>query len=179
MDLLLYEIRVRKVLISREAFVKASRIPPRLSALEPAEQVPEGVMCRRNMGWLAPVCPTLGPDHVRPKALPHSPTCCFRRGDERCGKRKPPGCSLALESAAAAAVTDKVPDLMQRDEVAHLTPDGRDPDLEASLAAPVPMPNGDHDGPSAPIDPADSVSGAEVVDVTVEGSRLHRASVEV
>jgi hypothetical protein len=129
------------------------------------------------MGWLTPVCPTLGPGHVRPKALPHSPTCCFRRGDERCGKRKPPGCSLALEPAAAATVADEMPDLVERDEVAHLTPDGRDPDLEASLAAPVAMPDRDHDGASTSIHPSDSVGRAEVVDVAVEGQGLHPVSV--
>jgi hypothetical protein len=75
-------------------------------------------------------------------------------------------------------VTDKVPDLMERYEVTHLTPDGRDPDLEASLAAPVSMPDGDHDGPSASVDPADSVGDAEVIDVAVEGPWLHQASLD-
>jgi hypothetical protein len=75
-------------------------------------------------------------------------------------------------------VADEVAYLMKRDEVTHLTPDRRDPDLEATLAAPVTMPNGDHDGPSASVGPADSVGGAEVVDVTVEGLGLHRSSLE-
>jgi CRP/FNR family cyclic AMP-dependent transcriptional regulator len=73
-------------------------------------------------------------------------------------------------------VTDEVSDLVQRDEVAHLTSDGRDPDLEASRTAPVWMPDDDHDGPSTPVDAADSMRDAEVVDVAVEGPGLHRAS---
>ena len=130
------------------------------------------------MGRLASTCPALGPDHVGPKSLPHPPTRCMGRRDERRRECEPPRCRLALEPATAAAVADEMTDLVERDEVAHLTPDGRDPDLEASLAAPVSMPDGDDDGTSASVDPADSVSGAEVIDVAVEGPGLHRASVE-
>jgi CRP/FNR family cyclic AMP-dependent transcriptional regulator len=166
-------------MFSREAFVKAWLLPSRLSALEPGEEVPEGVLRGRNMGRLTPVCPTLGPDHVGPKALPHPPTRRVGGRDESRCQREPPGRRLALEPAAAAAVTDEVPDLMKRNEVAHLPPDRRDPDLEAPLAASVTVANGDHDGPSASVDPADFVSGAEVVDVAVEGPGLHRASLDV
>jgi len=72
-------------------------------------------------------------------------------------------------------VADEMPDLVQSDEVADLPSDGWDPDLEASLAAPVAMPHDDHDRPSAPVDAVDAVPGAEVVDVTVERFWAHRA----
>ena len=177
MDLLFYGIRVRKLTLSREAFVKAWLTPAETSVLEPGEEVPERVTCRGNVRRLTPACPPFGPDHVGPKPLPHSPARCVGRCDQGGRERKPPRCCLALEAAAATAVTDEVPDLVQRDEVAHLPTDGGDSDLEASLAAAVTMPNGDHDGASASVDPADSVRGTEVVDVAVEGLGLHRASV--
>lgn len=63
---------------------------------------------------------------------------------------------------------------MERDEVAHLTADGWDADLEPALAAPVAMPGADHDRAASPGDAADAVGRAQVVDVKVEGSRVHR-----
>ncbi len=63
---------------------------------------------------------------------------------------------------------------MQGDEVAHLAAHGRDADLEPALAAPVAVPDADHDRPAATVDATDPVPGAEVVDVEVEGSRVHR-----
>ncbi len=74
-------------------------------------------------------------------------------------------------------MADEMPDLVQRDEVAHLPSHRRDPDLEASLAAAVTMPDGDHDSSSPPVDSPDPVRRAQVVDVAVEGLGLHRASV--
>lgn len=76
-------------------------------------------------------------------------------------------------------MADQVPDLVERDEVAHLAAHGRDPDLEPSLATAVTVSHGDHDGTSAPIDAVDRVRSAEIVDVTVEGLGLHQASVVV
>ncbi len=63
---------------------------------------------------------------------------------------------------------------MQGDEIAHLAAHGRDADLEPALAAPVAVPDADHDRPAATVDATDPVPGAEVVDVEVEGSRMHR-----
>ena len=129
------------------------------------------------MRWLPSTCPSFGPDHVRPESLSHPPPRGIRGGHERRCKGEPPRCRLALESTPAPAVADEVPDLVQCDEVADLPSDGWDPDLEASLAAPVAMPHGDHDGPSSPVDAGDAVLDAEVVDVTVERFGPHRASV--
>jgi len=130
------------------------------------------------MGRLTPACPTFGPDHVGPKSRSHPPTRCISGGDERRRKRKAPRSRLALEATAASPAPYEVPDLVQRDEVAHLAANGRDPDLETtSLATTVTMPDGDHDGPPPPVDPADPVRGAEVVDMAVQGPGLHRASV--
>ena len=68
-----------------------------------------------------------------------------------------------------------MPDLVQGDEVRHLATHGRDADLEPALGAAVSVTNADHDRPPAPVDTADSVVCAEVVDVAVEGSRMHDA----
>ncbi len=174
-----YGIRVRKLTVSREAFVKAWRVPSLTSVFEPGEQIPERVVRRWNVRWLPPAGPSLRPDHVGPQPLSHPPTRCVRGGDERRRERKPPRSRLALEATAASPVTDEVPDLVQRDEVAHLATNRRDPDLEASLATAVAMPNGGHDGPSTPVDAVDRVCRAEVVDVVVEGLGLHRPSVVV
>ena len=66
-----------------------------------------------------------------------------------------------------------MPDLVEGDEVADLAANGWNADLEPSLTSAVAMPHGDHDRASAPVDPSDPVSGAEIVDVPVEGPRLH------
>ena len=64
-------------------------------------------------------------------------------------------------------------DLVQGDEVAHLAPHRRHADLEPTLGATVAMPDPDHDRPPAAVDAPDPVPDAEVVDVAVEGSRVH------
>lgn len=175
----LYGIRFRKMTLSGEAFVKAWQVPAAKSALEPGEQVPESVLCRGNVGRPASTRPALGPDHVRAQALAQPPAGCVGRGDNGGRDGKPPRRRLALEATAAAPLPDEMPYLVECDEVAHLPADGRDPDLEPAFAAAVAMPHGDHDGPSAPVDPADSVRSAEIVDVTVESLGLHQASVVV
>ena len=172
-----YGIRFRKLTISREAFVKACRIPARGSALEPREQVPESVICRGNVWRLSSVRPSLRPGHVRPQPFPDPPAGRVSRRDERRGESKTPCCRFPLETPAAAPAPDQMADLVQRDEVAHLPTNGRDTNLESSLAAAVPVADADHDGAPSPRDTADAVRGAEVVDVAVEGEVLHRASV--
>jgi len=99
------------------------------------------------------------------------------RGDERRRQGEPPRSLFAFEAASAAAGSDEVPDLMERDEVAHLATDGRDADLESALATAVAVANADHDGPASATDTPDAVDRAQVVDVEVECLRLHRASV--
>lgn len=64
---------------------------------------------------------------------------------------------------------------MQRDEVAHLPSHRRDANLEPALGAAVTVPHPDHDRAAAAGNPPDPVAGAQVVDVQVEGPRLHRA----
>ncbi len=90
----------------------------------------------------------------------------------------PRGC-FAVETAAAASRPDEMPDLVQGDEVADLAADRRDADLEPSLATTVAVPHPDHNRTPPPVDPRDPVGGAEVVDVAVEGPRLHAPSVEI
>lgn len=67
-----------------------------------------------------------------------------------------------------------MPDLVQGDEVAHLAPNGWHADLEPALRAAVPVPHADHDGAATTGDAPDPVPGAEIVDVEIEGPRLHR-----
>jgi len=134
-------------------------------------------MSRRNMRGPASACPTLCPDHVRTQALPEPAARRIARCHERRREREPPRGRLAFEASAATPVPDQVTDLVQRDEIAHLAPDGRDTDLEPSLAAAVTVPYGDHDSPTAPADAVDPVATTEIVDVTVERAKLHRASV--
>ena len=69
---------------------------------------------------------------------------------------------------------DEMPDLVQRDEVAHLAAHGRHADLEPALGAAVAVAHADHDGRPAAGDAPDPVPRAQVVDVEVEGSRMHR-----
>ena len=166
-------------MFSREAFVKAWRVPSSASPLEPGEQVPERVVCRGNVRRLTAPGPPLGPDHVRPKPLPHPLAGCVGRGDKRRRESKPPRCRLGLEASAAATVPDEVAYLMERDEVTHLAADGWNADLEPSLTTAVSVSHADHDSPSTPVDAVDPVRGAEVVDVKIKGLELHRASVVV
>ena len=86
---------------------------------------------------------------------------------------EPPRRSLTLEPAPAPSLPDKVADLVERDEVTHLPAHGRHPDLEAALGAPVAVAHPDHDGAAAAGDAPDPVPGAQVVDVEIEGSRMH------
>lgn len=132
----------------------------------------------RDVRRLAPSGPTLGPGHVGPESLSQPPPCRIRGRDERRREGEAPGRSLALEAAAAAPVTDEMPDLVQRHEVAHLPADGRDANLEASLARTVTVPDGDHNRPPTTVDARDLVRKTEVVDVTVEGGRLHGSSLD-
>ena len=147
------------------------------SVLEPREQLPERVVCRRNERRLTPSSPELRPGHVRPQALSDPTARGVRWGDERSRQGEPPRSLFAFEAASAAAGSDEVADLVQRDEVAHLATDGRHADLEPALATAVTMANADHDGAASAIDTPDSVDRAQVVDVEVEGLRLHPASV--
>lgn len=66
-----------------------------------------------------------------------------------------------------------MPDLVQGDEVGDLPPHRRHPDLEPALGATVAMTDPDHDRAAAAVDAPDPVEGAEVVDMAVEGSRMH------
>ena len=145
--------------------------------LEPREQLPERVVCRGNGRRLTPSRPELGPGHVRPQPLSDPSAGGVGRGDERRRQGEPPRSLFALEAASAAAGSDEVADLVERDEVAHLAADGRDADLESALATAVTVANAYHDGAAAATDTPDAVDRAQVVDVEVEGLRLHRASV--
>ncbi len=116
----------------------------------------------------------LRPRHVRSQPLADPAARAVGRRDERLGQRESPRGLLALEAAPAAAGTDEVPDLVQGHEVTHLAAHGRDADLEPSLAAPVAVPDADHDRPAATVDATDPVPGAQVVDVKVECPGMHR-----
>ena len=95
---------------------------------------------------------------------------------QRLGEREPPRRFLALEPAAAASLAHEVADLVQRHEVAHLAPHRRHPDLEPALGTAVAVAHPDHDGAAPAGDPPDPVPSTQVVDMEVEGSRLHPAT---
>ena len=69
-------------------------------------------------------------------------------------------------------------DLVERDEVADLAANGRHTNLESPLTAAVAVPHTDHDRAPTPFDTCDPVCVAEIVDVAIEGPRLHPTSVE-
>ena len=147
------------------------------STLEPRQQGPERVACRRNK-WRAPSTrATLRPRRIRPQPFSDPASGGVGRYDEGLRQREPPGGLLGFEAATAAAGSDEVADLVQGDEVAHLPPDGRHADLEAALGAAVAMLDADDDGTAAPWETPDAVRGAEIVDVEVERPGLHGASV--
>ncbi len=173
-----YGIRFRKLTCSGEAFVKAWRAPSSHSVLEPGEKPPERVVRRGNVRWSTPSRPVLGPRHVRPESLPDPPACRVCGRDDRGLESEAPRGRFALEAAAAAARPDEMPDLVKGDEVAHLAANRWDADLEPSLATAVAMPHADHDRTPPPVDPRDPVGDAEVVDMAIEGPRLHPPSVE-
>ena len=162
------------MVISGEDFVKGWLLPASGSMLEPGKQVPEWIICRGNGRWTPSPGPKLRPGHIRPQPLADPATGAVGRRDERFGERKSPRGLLAFEAAPAASGTDEVPDLVQGDEVAHLAADGRDADLEPALRAAVAVPHADHDGAAAAVNAPDPVAGTEVVDVQVEGPRVHR-----
>jgi len=147
------------------------------SLLEPREQVPKRGVCRGNEWRLTASRPELCPGDVRPQPLPDPTPGGVRRGDESRRKGESPGGLFALEPASAAAGSDEVADLVEGDEVAHLAADGRDADLEPTLAPAVAMANADHDRPTSAVDPPDTMGRAQVIDVEVECPRLHFSSV--
>ena len=139
------------------------------SSLEPGQQLPEGVGSRWQIRRHATARPQFRPADVRAQPPADPPPGRVGRLDERDLESEVPGSGLLLEPAARAAVADEVADLVQCDEVAHLTAHVWTVDLESPLDAAVAMLDADDNGPTAAaVGPADAVALAEVGDVTVE-----------
>ena len=145
--------------------------------LEPGEQPPERIVCRGNERRVTPPGTELRPGHVRPQPRSDPVAGGDGRGDERLLEGKSPRGPFALEAAPAASYPDEVTDLVEGDEVTHLAANGRDADLESPLRAAVAVSNANDDGAASTPGTSDAVLRAQVVDVEIEGLRLHRASV--
>ena len=155
----------------------ASPAPPRHCSSQ-ASRPQKGSFAGGMYGGCRRLARSSRPRHVRPQPL-SDPTA------GRVGRaRRAPAASAKRHAAASLSsrrplrpAPDEVTDLVQRHEVAHLAANGRNADLEPSLARAVAMANADDDGPATTADPTDAVRRAEVVDVMVERQRPHRASV--
>ena len=121
--------------------------------------------------------PELRPRDIGPQSLPDPAAGRIGRGDERLAERESPRRGLSFEAASAAAVSDEVADLVERDEVAHLATNRCHADLEPPLGPAVTVRYPDDHGTALTRDTGDAVSCAEIVDVQVERPGSHRASV--